>query len=137
MLNPSRVHERACRVLPEVIRTSGIVLDDASEAGLAALLFPLRRPSRGSVSFRLCEASAGELQADPHGFLQRATVARCALSRFGEPANYAPWRRVRLPWGDDAWFTARCDGRGVLVVLPAECRVVYLWFDRGTGKLRA
>lgn len=128
MLNVQTVHKRACRVLPEVLATSGVALDDESPAGLAALLFPLRRPSSGAVAFRLREDSARDLRADPQGFLQSALVARESLGRFGPPAHYRRWRRVALSFGD-AWFTARIDGRGVILVVPDEARVVYLWRD--------
>ncbi|MFT3762176.1 MAG: hypothetical protein QM761_06105 [Pseudoxanthomonas sp.] len=128
MLNTEAVHRRARRVLPEVLATSGVVLEEKSEAGLAALLFPLRRPSSGAVAFRLCEASARRLQADPMAFLRDARVAREASGRFGEPTRYREWRRATLPHGP-AYFTARYDGRGMIVVVPAERMVVYLWRD--------
>lgn len=128
MLNAQIVHRRARRVLPEVIQTSGIALADDTQAGLAALLFPFRRPSSGMVAFRLCESSARELQANPATFLHDALVARESLGRFGSPAQYKRWRCVAAPVGD-AWFTTRVDGRGVIVVIPDEARVIYLWRD--------
>jgi hypothetical protein len=127
-LNAQAVHRRARRALPEVLATSGVALADASPAGLAALLFPFRRPSSGAVAFRLCEASARALEADPHAFLDQALVARQGLGRFGEPARYREWREVALP-GASVHFTARHDGRAVIVVAPAERMVVYLWRD--------
>jgi hypothetical protein len=128
MLTAQAIHKRACRVLPQVFSTCGIALNDDSEAGLAALLFPLRRPSNGAVAFRLSETNARQLRTDPQGFLQDALVAREGLGRFGLPARYRQWRRVMLPCGD-VWFTTRVDGCGVIVVVPDEARVVYLWRD--------
>ena len=128
MLNAQAVHRRARRVLPEVIQTSGVALQDESQAGLAALLFPFRRPSSGTVAFRLCEASARELRADPRVFLRNALIARESLGRFGRPAQYKPWRRVSGAIGE-AWFTTRIDGRGAIVVVPDEALVLYLWRD--------
>ena len=128
MLNAQVVHRRARRVLPEGIQTSGIALEDETPAGLAALLFPFRRPSSGTVVFRLCEASARELRANPKAFLHDALVARESLGRFGRPAHYKPWRHVVAQMGE-AWFTTRLDGRGVIVVIPEEARVIYLWRD--------
>ena len=128
MLNAEAVHRRARRVLPEILATSGVALEDASEAGLAALLFPLRRPSSGTVAFRLCEASARELQADPDAFLRKALVAREPPGRFAAPTRYRPWRRISADSGS-VYFTSRHDGRGLIVVVPAERMVVYLWRD--------
>ena len=128
MLNAQLVHRRARRVLPEVIQTSGVALQDEAPASLAALLFPFRRPASGTVAFRLCEASARELRTDPAAFLRDALVAREGLGRFGRPAQYKHWRRVGAKVGE-AWFTARVDGRGVIVVVPDEALVLYLWRD--------
>ncbi|MFT3755911.1 MAG: hypothetical protein QM769_08185 [Pseudoxanthomonas sp.] len=128
MLNAHAVHKRARRVLPEVLATSGVVLEEESEAGLAALLFPLRRPSSGAISFRLCRDSAQALRADPMVFLRTARVARASLDVGGAPAQYRQWRQVMLPFGP-VYFTARHDGRGLIVIEPEEGRVVYLWQD--------
>ena len=128
MLNVETVHRRASRVLPEVVRTSGVLVGDISECGLAALLLPLRRKSSGVVAFNLSKATLCELQADPLGFLQSATRARAALGRFAAPFDYRPWRALELE-GDRAYFTSQKDGRAWIVLLPAERQVIYGWRD--------
>ena len=130
MLNAQAVHKRACRVLPEVLTTSGVVLEDESPSGLAALLFPLRRRSSGSVAFHLSNDAVAALQADPSGFLNAALEAREGLSRRGSRSAYRPWRSVRMPdAAEAAYFTSRVDGRASLVVIASERLAVYLWRD--------
>jgi hypothetical protein len=130
MLNADAVHKRACRVLPEVIATSGVLLEDESPSGLAALLFPLRRSSSGAVAFRLSIETVDALQVDPWNFLDAALEAREGLSRRGPRYAYRPWRSVRMPNpGEAAYFTSRVDGRGSIVVIPSERLAVYLWRD--------
>ena len=130
MLNAQAVHKRACRVLPEVLATSGVLLEDESPRGLAALLFPLRRKSSGAVAFRLSVDTVNALQADPWNFLESALEAREKMSRHGSRSIYRPWRSVRMAHpGEAAYFTSRVDGRGSIVVIPSERVAVYLWRD--------
>ncbi len=128
MLDVETVHRRASRVLPEVVRTSGVLVEDASECGLAALLLPLRRKPSGVVAFLLSEATMRDLQGDALAFLRSATRARAALGRFAKPFDYRPWRALGLECGA-AYFTSRRDGRAWIVLLPAECLAIYGWRD--------
>ncbi len=128
MLDVETVHRRASRVLPEVVRTSGVRIGDPSERGLAALLLPLRRKPSGVVAFTLSEATMRDLQGDALGFLRSATRARAALGRFAEPFDYRPWRALELECGQ-AYFTAQRDDRAWIVLLPAERLAVYGWRD--------
>jgi hypothetical protein len=130
MLNAVAVHKRACRVLPEVLTTSGVLLEDESPRGLAALLFPLRRKSSGAVAFHLSAGTVDALRADPWNFLETALEAREKLSRHGSRSIYRPWRSVRMADpGDAAYFTSRNDGMASIVVVPSERIAVYLWRD--------
>ena len=130
MLDANTVHKRARRVLPEVLATSGVLLEDESPRGLASLLFPLRRKTSGTVAFRLSIDTVAALQADPWNFLAAALEAREKLSRHGSRSAYRPWRSVRMPDpGEAAYFTSRVDGRGSIVVIPSERVAVYLWRD--------
>ena len=130
MLNVEAVHKRASRVLPGVLATSGVLLEDASPSGLAALLFPLRRKSSGAVAFHLSIGTADALRADPWNFLEAALEARGKLTRHGSRSAYRPWRSVRMPDPcEAAYFTSRNDGRASLVVIPSERLAVYLWRD--------
>ncbi|WP_162312487.1 hypothetical protein [Pseudoxanthomonas yeongjuensis] len=130
MLNAEAVHKRACRVLPEVLATSGVLLEDESPNGIAALLFPLRRKSNGAVAFHLSIETMDALRADPRNFLMAALEAREKLSRHGARSAYRPWRSVRMPDpGEAAYFTSRTDGRASIVVIPSERLAVYLWRD--------
>ena len=130
MLNAEAVHKRACRVLPEVLATSGVLLEDESPSGLAALLFPFRRKSSGAVAFHLSAETVDALRADPWNFLEAALEAREKLSRHGARSAYRPWRSVRMPDpGEAAYFTSRNDGRASIVVIPSERIAVYLWRD--------
>jgi len=130
MLDAKAVHRRACRVLPEVLSTSGVLLEDESPNGIAALLFPLRRESSGAVAFHLSNDTVAALRADPRNFLKTALEAREGLSRHGSRFAYRPWRSVRLRQpGEAAYFTSRNDGRASLVVIPSERLAVYLWRD--------
>lgn len=128
MLDVETVHRRASRILPEVVKTSGVRIGDASERGLAALLMPLRRKPSGVVAFTLSEATMRDLREDALGFLRAATRARAALGRFAEPFDYRPWRALALEAGT-AYFTAKRDGRAWIVLLPAERLAVYGWRD--------
>ena len=130
MLNAKAVHKRACRVLPEVLATSGVLLEDESPNGIAALLFPLRRKSSGAVAFHLSVETVDALRADPWNFLEAALEAREKPSRHGSRSAYRPWRSVRMPDpGEAAYFTSRNDGMASIVVIPSERIAVYLWRD--------
>jgi hypothetical protein len=130
VLNANAVHKRARRVLPEVLATSGVLLEDESPRGLAALLFPLRRRSSGAVAFRLSAGVVDALGSDPMRMLQEALQARNGLGRHASPFTYRPWRKVRVPdTGEVVYFTASDNGRASIVVMPAERLAVYLWND--------
>ncbi len=128
MLDIETVHRRASRVLPEVVRTSGVRIEDPSEHGLAALLLPLRRKPSGVVAFTLSEATMRDLHDDALGFLHAATRARAGLGRFAEPFDYRPWRELELDCGM-AYFTSQRDDRAWIVLLPAERLAIYGWRD--------
>lgn len=130
MLNADAIHKRACRVLPEVLVTSGLLLEDESPCGLAALLFPLRRRSSGAVAFHLSIETEQALRSDPWNLLKAALEAREKLSRHGSRSVYRRWRSVRMPDQDEtAYFTSRSDGMASIVVIPSERIAVYLWSD--------
>jgi hypothetical protein len=130
MLNAEAVHKRACRVLPEVLATSGVLLEDESPNGIAAVLFPLRRKSSGAVAFHLSTETLDALQQDPMRMLHDALRARNSLLQHASPFTYRPWRTVRMPdTGEAAYFTASDDGRASIVVIPAERLAIYLWND--------
>lgn len=145
MVNAQTLHRRAARVLPEVIKTSGVLLETAEQNELAAMLFPFRRKSSGAVLFRL---SAGMLEAmadEPLAYLKEATRARHGLGRRCEPFVYREWRAAHIPgsWltatGNSsnqayppsvlAYFTTKTDGKASVVVIPDEGMVAYVWRD--------
>ncbi|MEO6104455.1 MAG: hypothetical protein ABIP44_12590 [Pseudoxanthomonas sp.] len=131
MLNADAIHRRACRVLPEVLATSGVLLEDESQQGLAALLFPLRRRSSGAVAFDLSARVAKALQEDPARVLREALQARSGLFRHVSPCTYRSWREVRMADIDDVvYFTTSHNGRAFIVVIPVERLVIYLWNDK-------
>ncbi|HEY5971581.1 MAG TPA: hypothetical protein VIT22_06340 [Pseudoxanthomonas sp.] len=130
MLDVNTVHKRARRVLPEVLATSGVLLEDESPCGLAALLFPLRRRSSGAVAFRLSGVAIDALKSDPMRMLRDALQARDGLGRHTSPFTYRPWRTVQVPdTGEAVYFTASDNGIASIVVIPAERLAVYLWND--------
>lgn len=130
MLNADAIHRRASRVLPEVLATSGVLLEDESPGGLAALLFPLRRRSSGAVAFHLSAQTLDALQEDPMRMLHDALQAREGLLRHAPPFTYRPWRTVPMPGtGEAAYFTASDNGRASIAVIPSERIAVYLWRD--------
>ena len=145
MVNAQTLHRRAVRVLPEVIKTSGVLLETPEQSKLAAMLFPFRRRSSGAVLFRLSEEVIGAMADEPLAFLSAATRARDGIGRQHEPFVYREWRAARLP-GDwvsvfanridarhaepwHAYFTNRTDGKASLVVIPDERLVAYVWCD--------
>ena len=145
MVTANALHKRAARVLPGVIQTSGVLLADAGESGIAALLFPLRRKSSGSLAFRISSESVAKLSIDPDGYLMQATPAREGMGRHAKPFAYRPWRKAVLPldWvhGEkkyrreeyspsvEVYFTTKTDGKAFLLLIPVECLLVYLWND--------
>lgn len=145
MVTANALHKRAARVLPEVIQTSGVLLPDNGESGIAALLFPLRRKSSGSLAFRISAQSLAELSIDPDGYLMQATHARVGMGRHAKPFAYRAWRKAVLPfdWVDrekkypreeywpivEIYFTTKTDGKALLVLIPEERLLVYVWDD--------
>ncbi len=144
MLNAEAVHKRACRVLPEVLATSGVLLEDASPSGLAALLFPLRRKSAGSLMFHLSSATMDAMAQDPLRYLAAATRARQGLGRRQAPFGYRTWRSVAIPGTllpcDESghiaspeslqgYFTTRTDDKALLLVIPDARLAMYFWED--------
>lgn len=144
MVNAQTLHRRAVRVLPEVIKTSGVLLETAEHSELAAMLFPFRRRSNGAVLFRLSEEMLAAMGDDPLSVLSDATRARGGIGPRGEPFVYRQWRTARIPgnWiakagcGDEirerallAYFTTRTDGKASLVVIPDERTAAYVWRD--------
>lgn len=144
MLSVRTLHRRACRVLPQVIQTCGTLPEALPQSTLAALLFPLRRRSRGAVLFRIAESTVAEMIADPVAYLAQATQARESLGRHRPPFAYRPWRATRLPgaWVSalagpcagpqepvQAWFTAKTDGKALLLLIPERRLAAYFWDD--------
>ena len=145
MVNVQTLHRRAARVLPEVIKTSGVLLEDARENRLTALLFPLRRKSSGAVLFRLSTETLEAMESEPLVYLKEATRAREGLGRRGDPFVYREWRVVSIPtsWvaivlrscagrltpSVRAYFTAKTDGKAVVVVVPDARLAAYVWCD--------
>jgi hypothetical protein len=145
MVNVQTVHRRAARVLPEVIKTSGVLLETTEQSELAAMLFPFRRRSSGTVLFRLSQDVLVALRNDPLAFLSAATRARDGIGVRGEPFVYREWRIAHIPgsWlaatahcphrtGKQAllaYFTTRTDGKASVVVIPDERIVAYAWRD--------
>ena len=145
MLTANTLHKRATRVLPEVIQTSGVLLPDEGEVGIAALLFPLRRKSSGSLLFQISAQSLAQLSSNPDDYLMRATSAREGIGRHAKPFAYRAWRKAMLPLGCiegnslyprsshatpmEVYFTTKTDGRALLALIPAERLLVYVWSD--------
>lgn len=144
MLNPCTLHRRAARVLPQAIQTCGTLHEALPQSTLAALLFPLRRRSSGAILFRLAESTVAAMTDDPMRYLAHATEARQRLGRHRPRFLYRPWRRALLPgaWAlalagqtggmaaaVEAWFTAKTDGKALLVLVPETRLAAYLWND--------
>ncbi|MEJ1096512.1 MULTISPECIES: hypothetical protein [unclassified Pseudoxanthomonas] len=144
MLDHFTLHRRAVKVLPPAIRTSGVVADDDPYA-LSKLLFPLRRKSSGALVYRLTEEAAVAMADDPLAYLKDAVQAREGLGRRRAPFAYRAWRKAMLPAGwssvwlpkaaeptpdvTEAYFTAKNDGKALLVVIPSQRLAFYLWCD--------
>ena len=143
MLDLATLHRRASKVLPEVIQTSGVVAADKDPHALAALLFPLRRKSSGSLRFQLSAATLKAMATEPLAYLENATRARQGLGRRQAPFTYRPWRRALVPGmavpharnGKEGtgscvvYFTSKSDGKALLMVIPELRMAVYLWND--------
>lgn len=145
MVNAQTLHRRAVRVLPEVIKTSGVLLETVEQSELAAMLFPLRRRSSGAVLFRLSAKMLEAMADEPLAYLKEATRAREGLGRRCDPFVYREWRAAHVPgdWlamvrqscGEPraasvlAYFTTRTDGKALVVVVPDERVAAYVWRD--------
>jgi len=145
MVNVQTLHRRAARVLPEAIKTSGVLLEDAGQNELAAMLFPLRRKSTGAVLFRISVETIDAMGDRPLAYLKEAMRAREGLGRRREPFVYREWRVARVPecWVSrisqiqsrlstqfvDVFFTTKTDGKAWVVVAPNRRLAAYLWCD--------
>lgn len=141
MVNAQTLHRRAARVLPAVIGTSGVIPEPTREEDLAALLFPLRRKSSGTVMFRLSYETRQAMGDKPLAYLRNATRAREGLGRSRPPFAYGPWKSASIPLpgpGQMAsgavaplrvFFTRKTDGKAWMVVVPAEGWLLYAWHD--------
>lgn len=145
MVNVQTLHRRAARVLPEVIKTSGVLLEEAGQNELAAMLFPLRRKSTGAVLFRISAETIYAMGDRPLAYLKEAMRAREGLGRRREPFAYREWRLARVPgcWVSrisqlqsrsstqsvDVFFTTKTDGKAWVVVAPSRRLAAYLWCD--------
>lgn len=149
MVSAQTLHRRAVRVLPEVIKTSGVLLETAEQNELAALLFPLRRRSSGAVLFRISTEMAEAMGNEPLVYLKEATRAREGLGRGCAPFVYRQWRRAWIParWVStislehaeesprsisgsvQACFTTKTDGKALLMVIPDKRMAAYVWRD--------
>lgn len=145
MINAQTLHRRAVRVLPEVIQTSGVLLEETEQSAISALLFPLRRRSSGAVLFRIAPETLFGMGDQPLLYLKEATRAREGLGRQRMPFAYREWRRTRIPghWLPaaaqrllpptservPACFTTKTDGKALVVVVPQAGLAAYLWND--------
>jgi hypothetical protein len=148
MLDLSTLHRRACKVLPEVLQTSGVVQESEEPSALAALLFPLRRKSSGSLRFRLSAAVIEAMAAQPLAYLDQALRARQGLGRRQAPFLYRRWRKASIPDMNIAdarksarpesgvvYFTSKSDGKALLLVVPDLRMALYIWNDHDTPQL--
>ncbi|RYZ72783.1 MAG: hypothetical protein EOP91_07200 [Lysobacteraceae bacterium] len=154
MLDARALHRRAVRALPQAVQTAGVWQAPTDPAALSALLFPLRRKPAGSLLLQLSAATCLALAQDPLRYLRQATAARQGLGRRQEPCRYRPWRSAWIPAsmlslpahsveGSErhpdparpwlACFTARTDGRALLLVLPEAGLALYAWNDRAAA----
>ena len=144
MASAYRLHHRAARVLPEVIKTSGVLIEENGQRELAAMLFALRRKSSGAMLYRLSPATVEAMAHSPLEYLAGATRSRQTFPGDGY-LEYHPWRATRIwkKWlplvsqgGADsavapamAYFTTAKQGYAVIVVVPDACLAAYLWRD--------
>jgi hypothetical protein len=145
MVNVQTLHRRAARVLPEVIKTSGVLLEEEKHSALSALLFPLRRKSSGAILFRIAPETLHAMGNQPLIYLKEATRAREGLGRRQIPFAYREWRMTWIPghWLPAAaqrflpfadaritvCFTTKTDGKALVVLVPHAGLAVYLWSD--------
>ena len=134
MVNVQTLHRRAARVLPEVIKTSGVLLGDTAEHELTALLFPLRRKSSGALMFRLSAETIEAMGDQPLVYLKEAMRARDGIGRRTMPFVYKEWREARIEdlsrgEGLRFFFAVKTDGKALLILVPAERVAIYLWRD--------
>ena len=144
MASAYRLHHRAARVLPEVIKTSGVLIEENGQRELAAMLFALRRKSNGAMLYRLSPATVEAMAHSPLEYLAGATRSRQSFP-CQEPLEYHPWRAARIPkrWIQRAWqdcagsacasvlacFTTSKHNNAVVIVVPEARLVAYLWRD--------
>lgn len=132
MLSATLLHRRACRVLPEVIGTSGLALPDRSPPALCRLLHPLRRPREGLLAFRLTPDTALALRVDPYPLLRQAHAPRKApTASYG--IRYQDWRALDLA-GLRSYSTVRGDGRASILLMPDGGLALYAWSDRALSE---
>ena len=143
MLDLATLHRRASKVLPEVIQTSGVVQAAHDPRALAALLFPLRRKSNGSLRFQLSATTLQAMATDPLVYLEQATQARQGLGRRQAPFTYRHWRKALVPGMAISparnekegtgycvvYFTSKSAGKALLLVIPDLRLAIYLWND--------
>lgn len=148
MLDLSTLHRRAAKVLPEVLQTSGVVPASEEPDALAALLFPLRRKSSGSLRFRLSATAIEAMSADPLTYLNQALRARQGLGRRQAPFLYRRWRKASIPdltvadvrkparpESGTVYFTSKSDGKALLLVVPDLRLALYVWNDQDAPQL--
>lgn len=142
MANASLLHRRAARILPEVIKTSGIVLDDDGQRDLASMLFAMRRRPSGSVVFRLSEQTVKAMGDEPLAYLCQGRHSRAGLVLQNDPVAYRSWHSALLPTqvtpgkatpAMPVFFTSKADGNGWVIVVPAERLAIYAWCDKGSA----
>lgn len=138
------LHRRAARVLPEVIKTSGVIIEERGQRELAAMLFALRKKSSGAMLYRLSSATVEAMAHAPMEYLAGAIRSRQSFLG-GEHLEYRPWRAARiwkkwLPLDFQeragslvtpvlAYFTTSTQGHAVVVVVPDAGLAAYLWRD--------
>jgi hypothetical protein len=136
MLDQATLHRRACRVLPANLGTRGLLTQAQSTAELAGLLLPLWHRPRGSLGFRLDEATTRRWLEDPQSNLREPPVARAGLARHARPLAYEAWTPVAsMP---QPIYVARTrDQHACLWLLPMAALVIYAWDDGPCATVRA
>lgn len=135
MIDLPTLHRRASRVLPANLQTRAVLTGARSLGEMAQLLLPLWRQRRGSVWFRLDEATARELCEHPEQGLRQARTARAALGRQTQPLQYARWRSVAAA-PQPIYRTHTRDHRAWLWLLPQQGLLVYAWDDAAATPAR-
>ena len=147
MVNVETLHRMAARVLPEVIKTSGVLLEDVEQNELAAMLFPLRRKSTGAVLFRISEETLKAMGDQTAGLSQggdtgqgRPWSSKRSVSCIENGATAqipAQLERAMMPESHldrripsvRVYFTTKTDGKAIVVVVPDACVAAYVWRD--------